>query len=143
MLKGRVHSAEVEDLKRASSSCWRSPRGIVSLSASLTCGWTPLYTGEEKGADWVQKVLGRTAEILRYPQKLVPDEVMRTWVKELDKEGVQIDQEKLQEPKAPRAFLPIRWIVERTFSWLGQNRRMSLGTTSVCRRAQKPSSTWR
>ena len=50
---------------------------------------------------------------------------MRTWVRELDKEGVQIDQEKLQEPKAPRAFLPIRWIVERTFSWLGQNRRMS------------------
>ena len=68
---------------------------------------------------------------------------MRTWVREWDKEGVQIDQEKLQEPKAHRAFLPIRWIVERTFSWLSQNRRMSLGTTSVCRRAQKPSSTWR
>ena len=41
-------------------------------------------------------------------------------------EGVQIDSEKLQEePKDPRAFLPIRWIVERTFSWLGQNRRLS------------------
>src|SRR5215216_3884692 len=123
--RARVHSAEVEDLKRASCSCWRSPRGIVSLSASLTCGWTPLYTGEEKGADWVQKVLGWTAEIVRHPPKLVPDEVMRTWVKELDKEGVHIDQEKLQEPQDTRPFLPIRWIVERTFSWLGQNRRMS------------------
>jgi len=50
---------------------------------------------------------------------------MRTWVKELDKEGVHIDQEKLQEPQDTRPFLPIRWIVERTFSWLGQNRRMS------------------
>jgi putative transposase len=38
---------------------------------------------------------------------------------------VQIDWKKLQEPKDPRAFLPRRWIVERTFSWLGQNRRMS------------------
>ena len=51
---------------------------------------------------------------------------MRTWVKEWAKQGVAIDQEKLQEPKHPRAaFLPIRWIVERTFSWLGQNRRLS------------------
>jgi putative transposase len=39
--------------------------------------------------------------------------------------GVQIDREKLQEPKDPRPFLPIRWIVERTFSWLAQNRRLS------------------
>jgi putative transposase len=74
----------------------------------------------------VQKVLGWTAEIVRHPQKLVPDEVMRIWLREFSKEGVQIDQEKLQEePKHPRAFLPKRWIVERTFSWLGQNRRMS------------------
>ena len=46
-------------------------------------------------------------------------------VREWAKEGVEIAREKLQEPKDPRAFLPIRWIVERTFSWLGQNRRMS------------------
>ena len=89
-------------------------------------------------------MLGWTAEIVRHPQKLVPDEVMRIWLRELSKEGVQIDQGKLQEePKHPRAFLPKRWIVERTFSWLGQNRRMSLWTTSVCRRQEKPLSTWR
>jgi Transposase DDE domain len=28
-------------------------------------------------------------------------------------------------PADLRAFLPRRWVVERTFSWLGQNRRMS------------------
>jgi putative transposase len=83
------------------------------------------YNGQDKGADWVQKALGWTAEIVRHPQKPVPDEVMRRWVRELTKEGVQIDWEKLQEPKDPRAFLPIRWIVERTFSWLSQNRRLS------------------
>jgi transposase len=55
-----------------------------------------------------------------------PEEVMKKWVRELTKEGVQIDREELQEEsKDLRAFLPSRWIVERTFSWLGQNRRMS------------------
>jgi putative transposase len=124
VLKARVHSAEVQDREGIKFlleiATWdRFPKRLSHL-------WMDAgYTGEDKGADWVQKVLGWTAEIVRYPPKLVPEEVMRTWVKELDKEGVQIDQEKLQEPKAPRAFLPIRWIVERTFSWLGQNRRMS------------------
>ena len=53
------------------------------------------------------------------------------------REGIEIDRQKLREPNYPRAFLPKRWIVQRTFSWLGQNRRMSLWTTSVCRRAEK------
>ena len=67
---------------------------------------------------------------------------MKKWVRELTKEGVKLDREKMQEePKGPRAFLPKRWIVERTFSWLGQNRRLSLATTSGCRRAERPSST--
>jgi putative transposase len=90
-----------------------------------------------------EKVLGWRAEIVGHPPKLVPDEVMRTWVREWAKEGVQIDREKLQEPKDPRAFLPIRWIVERTFSWLGHNRRKSKDYERLCRRAEKPSSTWR
>jgi transposase len=72
----------------------------------------------------VERVLGWTAEIVRHPPKLAPEEVMRVWVREWDKEGVAIDPEKLS---GPRRFgdLPRRWVVERTFSWLGQNRRMS------------------
>jgi putative transposase len=63
---------------------------------------------------------------VRHPPKPVPEEVMKKGVRELTKEGVQIDREELQEEsKGLRAFLPRRWIVERTFSWLGQNRRMS------------------
>jgi putative transposase len=40
------------------------------------------------------------------------------------RESVPIDAEKLS---GPRRFgdLPRRWVVERTFSWLSQNRRMS------------------
>ncbi len=53
-----------------------------------------------------------------------PEEVMRRWVSEWAKEGVAIDP---QEFSAERRFrdLPRRWVVERTFSWLGHNRRMS------------------
>ena len=50
---------------------------------------------------------------------------MRAWVREWNKEGVDIDKKKFMPEKAPRPFLPKRWIVERTFSWLGQNRRLS------------------
>jgi len=123
VLEVRVHSAKVMDrdgikLLLDPSSWDRLPR--------LSHLWLDAgYNGQDKGADWVQKVLGWTAEIVRHPQKPVPDEVMSTWVRELTKEGVQIAREKLQAPKDPRAFLPIRWIVERTFSWLGQNRRLS------------------
>jgi putative transposase len=51
---------------------------------------------------------------------------MKKWVREWAKEGMEIDSQKLQEElKGPRTFLPRRWIVERTFSWLGHNKRMS------------------
>ncbi len=51
---------------------------------------------------------------------------MRAWVRELNKEGVAIDTKELFPEKGPsRPFLPKRWIVERTFAWLGQNRRLS------------------
>jgi putative transposase len=124
VLEVRVHSARVVDregikLLLGPSSSDRFPR--------LSHLWLEAgYTGECKGADWVQKVLGWTAEIVRHPPKLVPEEVMKRWVRELTEEGLPIDREKLpEEPRGPRPFLPRRWIVERTFSWLGQNRRMS------------------
>jgi putative transposase len=141
VLEVRVHSAKVVDregikLLLDPSSSDRLPR--------LSRLWLDAgYTGQDKGADWVRKVLGWTAEIVRHPPKLVPDEVMRIWLREWAKEGVQIDREKLQEPKHPRAFLPIRWIVERTFSWLSQNRRMRAKTTRGCLKAEKRLSTWR
>jgi hypothetical protein len=62
----------------------------------------------------VRKVWGWTAEIVRHPPKMAPEEVMRAWVREFNKEGITIDLEKLMQEKGPRPFLPIRWIVERT-----------------------------
>ena len=77
-------------------------------------GRSKLHNGEgKKGADWVEKVVGWTAQIVRHPPKIALEEVMRIWVREWAKEGVAIDRDRLQTPKHPRAFLPIRWIVER------------------------------
>jgi hypothetical protein len=56
------------------------------------------------------------SEIVRHPPKPAPEEVMRTWVKEFDKEGIPIDLDKLLAGRGWRPFLPKRWIVERTFS---------------------------
>ncbi len=39
-------------------------------------------------------------------------------------EGAVIDWKKILPPPGFRV-LPRRWVVERTFSWLGQNRRLS------------------
>jgi transposase len=45
------------------------------------------------------------------------------WAREWAKEGVEGDWQKLMPPQG-FVVLPRRWVVERTFSWLGQNRRM-------------------
>jgi putative transposase len=114
VLKAKVHSAKVQDREGIKILLALAPDYLPRLSHLwMDAG----YTGQDNGAGWVQKVFGWTAEIVRHPPKLVPDEVMRIWLREWAKEGLQIDREKLQESKEPRAFLPIRWRVERTFSW--------------------------
>jgi putative transposase len=122
VLKAKVHSAKVQDRDGIKVLLDLAPEHLPRLT-HLWMGAG--YTGEGKGAVWAQRVLGWTAQIVRHPPKLAPDEVMRRWVREwAHKEGVSID---LEELSGPRRFgdLPRRWVVERTFSWLGQNRRMS------------------
>jgi putative transposase len=122
VLKARVHSAKVQDREGIKVLLEPSRDRLLPLSHLwLDAG----YTGAGKGADWVEKALGWTAQIVRHPPKLAPDEVMKIWMKEWANEGVVIDLKKLLPEKDSRAFLPRRGVVERTFSWLGQNRRMS------------------
>ena len=124
VLEARVHSAKVVDrdgikLLLGSSVSDRLPR--------LSHLWLDAgYTGQEdRGAGWVERTLGWTAEIVRHPKKPAPEEVMMKWAREWAKEGVEFDPKKFLPPEGSRSFLPRRWVVERTFSWLGQNRRMS------------------
>jgi putative transposase len=124
VLEAKVHSANILDrdgikLLLDSVARDRLPRRLSHLW--LDAG----YTGQDKGTGWVEGVLGWTAEIVRHPQKPAPEEVMRAWIREFDKEGVAIDAKRFMPEEGPRPFLPKRWIVERTFSWLGQNRRLS------------------
>jgi len=65
-----------------------------------------------------------------------PQEVMKAWAREWAREGVTIDWEKLLPPKNPRGFLPRRWAVERTFSWLGQNCRLSKDYERLCKASE-------
>jgi transposase len=65
-----------------------------------------------------------SVEIVRRPPKPIPQKVAMRWAEEWAKEGVKPDWEKLL-PRRGFQVLPRRWVVERTFSWLSQNRRMS------------------
>jgi putative transposase len=124
VLKARVHSAEIQD--RDGIKLLLEPTRI-GLPRRLLHLWLDAgYTGQEKGAGWVESVLlGWTAEIVGHPPKPAPEEVMMRWAREWAKEGVEPDPKKLLPAEGPRPFLPRRWVVERTFSWLSQNRRMS------------------
>ncbi len=66
-----------------------------------------------------------SVEIVRRPPKPIPEEVARTWAKEWAIGGPEmVDWQKLMPPRG-FVVLPRRWVVERTFSWLSENRRMS------------------
>jgi putative transposase len=142
VLMAKVHRANVTD--RDGIKLLLAPAAGAGLHERLSHLWLDAgYTGrEDGGAGWVEKkVLGWTAEIVRHPKKPAPEEVMMAWVRELNKEGVSVDPKKFMPERGPRPFLPKRWVVERTFSWLSQNRRMSLWITRGYRRARRPSST--
>ena len=72
--------------------------------------------GAERGKDWVQQALGWTVDIVKHPRR--PRGV---WA---DADEV-IDWAAIMPPPGFRGVLPRRWVVERTFAWLGQNRRLS------------------
>jgi transposase len=89
------------------------------------------YRGEDKGADWVEKTLGWSVDLVERPKKPAPEEVLMAWAREWAKEGVAVEWRK---PLPPEGFvvLPRRWVVERTFSWIEQNRRMSKDYERLC-----------
>jgi putative transposase len=105
VMRAKVHSAGVFDRD-----------GIKPLMESATARFPRLshlwldagYNGKGKGKDWAEEALGLTVEVVRPP---------RRWV------WVPADQE--PPPRPAFTVLARRWVVERTFAWLGQNRRMS------------------
>jgi putative transposase len=130
VLKVKVHSAKVPDQD-----------GLKLLLESARSGLTCLkhlwvdagYEG--RGRRWAEEVMGLSVEVVRKPPKPVPEEVAKLWAREWAKEGKKIDWERLMPPRGYVA-LPRRWVVERTFSWLTQNRRMSKDYERLCASAE-------
>jgi transposase len=87
VLKARVHSAEIQDREGIKfllgTATWdRLPQRLSHLW--LDAG----YTGQDKGAGWVERTLGWSAEIVRHPPKPAPEGVMMRWAREWAKEEV-------------------------------------------------------
>ena len=128
VLKAKIHSAKVLDHEGIKTLLQRADRQFPRLSHLwLEAG----YRGEDKGADWVHKSLGWSVDLVERPRKPAPEEVLMTWAREWAKEGVAVDWQKLLPPKG-YLVLPRRWVVERTLSWIDQNRRMSKDYERLC-----------
>jgi hypothetical protein len=67
------------------------------------------YRGEDKGADWVEKTLGWSVDLVERPRKPAPEEVLMGWARQWAKEGVAVDWRKLLPPKG-YLVLPRRWV---------------------------------
>jgi transposase len=115
VLRVQVHDANVMDR----DSIKPLMELVEELFPRLSHLWLDAsYNGQSKGEDWVEKTLGWTARYRPAPAQ-APIRVGQG--------GEEPDWEKLRELLPPPGFrvLPRRWVVERTFSWIGQNRRMS------------------
>ena len=130
LLKVKVHSAKVPD-QDGLRLLLQSARAALSRLKHL---W--LDAGYEgKGKRWAEEVLGLSVEVVRKPPKPIPEKVAQIWAQEWAKEGKKVDWQRLMAPRGYVA-LPRRWVVERTFSWLGQNRRMSKDYERLCASAE-------
>jgi putative transposase len=130
VLKAKVHSAKVPDqdgLRLLLESARTAVSGLKHLW--LDAGY------EGRGKRWAEEILGLSVEVVRKPSKPIPEKVAKAWAQEWAKEGEKIDWQKLMPPRGFRV-LPRRWVVERTFSWLSQNRRMSKDYERLCASAE-------
>jgi putative transposase len=128
VLKAKVMSAKVMDYEGIKSLLLRANEQFPRLRHLwLEAG----YRGEDKGADWVQKTLGWSVDLVERPRKPAPREVLMRWAREWAKEGVAVDWRKLLPPEG-FVVLPRRWVVERTLSWIEKNRRMSKDYERLC-----------
>jgi putative transposase len=117
VLRAKVHTAALQD--RAAVPLLLD--GAAEQFPRLGHAWVDQgYTGTGKA--WIEEHLGWSVEVVRHPPK--PRGV---WVFP----GQAVDWEALR-PKGFRGVLPRRWAVERTFSWLGQSRRLSKEYEHLC-----------
>ncbi len=126
VLKAKVHSAKVPDQD-----------GLRLLLESARAGLSRLkhlwvdagYQG--KGRKWAEEVLGLSVEVVRKPQKPLPEKIAEVWAQQWAKEGKEVNWQRLMPPRGFQV-LPRRWVVERTLAWIGHNRRMAKDYERLC-----------
>jgi transposase len=108
VLKAKIHSAKVMDYEGIKTLL----RDADTAFPRLCHLWSDAgYRGEGKGADWVEKTLGWTVDLVERPKRPAPEEVLMRWAREWAEVGVAVDWQMLLPPKG-FLVLPRRWVVE-------------------------------
>jgi putative transposase len=113
VLKVVIHAADIQD--REGVQLLLEP--IKGVFPRMKKVWVDQgYTG--KGREWMEQEMGWEVEVVRPAPR---PRGMWVWP------AMEISEEMLAAFRRPKGFrhLPRRWVVERTFAWIGRNRRMS------------------
>lgn len=131
VLKVKVHPANVQD--RAGAKLLLEPLIAAGQSGAvfprLRLVWADRgYTGALQ--EWMQEHLGWRLDIASYPTDRSVKEEFWDTVRKRRQAGAQgaalyAGLSLTRSVKGNMKVVPRRWVVERTFAWLGRNRRMS------------------
>ena len=131
MLKVNVHPAHLQD--RAGARLLLEPlvpeKSDSQSFPRLRLVWADKgYTGALR--EWMQEHLGWKLDVVHYPtQKSLEDGFWQA-VKQRHQAGVMgpalyANLSLTRSEQGKMKVVPRRWVVERTFAWLGRNRRLS------------------
>ena len=127
VLKIKVHRAELQDRAAVPLLLTGVPEQFPRLRHVWVDPGDQGYTGSGKA--WIERELGWTVEVVQHPPK-----PRGAWVPL----GTGSDPRPFAWRRLPpertgfRGVLPRRWVVERTFSWCGQSRRLSKDYERLC-----------